>query len=154
MAQVVKNPPTTQETQETQVQSLGWEDPLEEGAISGESHGQRSLGGYSPWGHKELVTTTHTHTCSTEQAPRTGRRDRKSRQSPAPLRLLPSPTYTVESLGTVATAHVCLPRLGLWAGSSGWRACPGQPGFCANASPGSGTQKVLVKSTGWAPPNE
>ena len=30
MAQVVKNPPTTQETQETQVQSLGWEDPLEE----------------------------------------------------------------------------------------------------------------------------
>ena len=26
MAQVVKNPPTTQETQ---VQSLGWEDPLE-----------------------------------------------------------------------------------------------------------------------------
>ena len=30
MAQVVKNPPATQETQETRVQSLGWEDPLEE----------------------------------------------------------------------------------------------------------------------------
>ena len=34
----------------------------------GEFHGQRSLAGYSPWGHKELNTTecmragTHTHT--------------------------------------------------------------------------------------------
>ena len=26
---VVKNPPTIHETRETQVQSLGWEDPLE-----------------------------------------------------------------------------------------------------------------------------
>ena len=26
-----KNPPAMQETQETRVQSLGWEDPLEEG---------------------------------------------------------------------------------------------------------------------------
>ena len=31
MAQWVKNPPTMQETQETRVQSLGQEDPLEEG---------------------------------------------------------------------------------------------------------------------------
>ena len=31
MAQWVKNPPTMQETQETQVQSLGQEDPVEEG---------------------------------------------------------------------------------------------------------------------------
>ena len=30
MAQQVKNPPVMQETQETQVQSLGLEDPLEE----------------------------------------------------------------------------------------------------------------------------
>ena len=29
MAQQVKNPPALQETQETWVQSLGWEDPLE-----------------------------------------------------------------------------------------------------------------------------
>ena len=29
MAQLVKNPPATQETQEMQVQSLGREDPLE-----------------------------------------------------------------------------------------------------------------------------
>ena len=40
--------------------SLGGEDPLEEGVathssiLAGESHGQRSLVGYSPWGHKEL----------------------------------------------------------------------------------------------------
>jgi len=39
---------------ETWVQSLGWEDPLEEGMgttpvlLPGESHGQRSLAGYSP----------------------------------------------------------------------------------------------------------
>ena len=30
MAQLVKNPPAMQETQETWVPSLGWEDPLEE----------------------------------------------------------------------------------------------------------------------------
>ena len=49
--------------QETRVQSLGQEDPLEEGmatrssVLLGESHGQRSLGGCSPWGHKERDTT-------------------------------------------------------------------------------------------------
>ena len=31
---VVKNLPAVQETQETKVQSLGWEDPLEEGMAS------------------------------------------------------------------------------------------------------------------------
>jgi len=33
--------------------------------LPGESHGQRSLVGYSPWGSKELDTSegvTHTHT--------------------------------------------------------------------------------------------
>ena len=53
VAQMVKNLPAMQETC---VQSLGWEDPLEdEMAIHprhGESHGQRSLAGYSPWGRK------------------------------------------------------------------------------------------------------
>ena len=45
------------------VRSLGWEDPLEEGRattpvfLSGESHGQRSLAGCSPQGHKESDTT-------------------------------------------------------------------------------------------------
>ena len=27
----------------------------------GKSHGQSNLVGYSPWGHKELDTTEHTH---------------------------------------------------------------------------------------------
>ena len=37
--------------------------------LSGKSHGQRSLSGYSPWTHKESDTTqrlTHTHTSSLE----------------------------------------------------------------------------------------
>ena len=36
-----------QETQEMWIQSLDWEDPLEEEMAT---HGQRSLTGYSPWG--------------------------------------------------------------------------------------------------------
>ena len=32
--------------------------------LPGEFHGQRSLGGYSPWGHKELDKTEHIHTHS------------------------------------------------------------------------------------------
>ena len=49
--------------QEMQVQSLDWEDPLEEKwqltplFLLGESNGQSSLAGYSPWGHKELTMT-------------------------------------------------------------------------------------------------
>ena len=68
-----KNLPAVQEMQEISVRSLGWEDPLEEGVatqssiLPEESHGQRSLVSYSPWGLKELDTTkgteyTHTHT--------------------------------------------------------------------------------------------
>ena len=44
-----------QETQETQVQSLDWEDALEEETathLPGKSHGQRSLLGYSPWSRR------------------------------------------------------------------------------------------------------
>ena len=64
---VVKNPPANVQEQ---VQSLVWEDPLEEGMETYSNclenpHGQRTLVGYSPWGHKELNTTerlsTHTH---------------------------------------------------------------------------------------------
>ena len=60
MAQTVKNLPAMQETQ---VQFLGQEDPLEKGMATHSSiltwriHGQRSLVGYSTWGHKELDTT-------------------------------------------------------------------------------------------------
>ena len=53
---MVKNPPVMQELQETQVHSLGWEDPLEEEMaihsgifLPGKFHGQRSLVGCSPW---------------------------------------------------------------------------------------------------------
>ena len=60
VTQMVKNPPAVQEAQ---VQSLGWEDLLKKGMattpvfLPGESHGQRSLVGYSPWGRKELDMT-------------------------------------------------------------------------------------------------
>ena len=44
--------------QETQVWSLGWEEPLEKEMqptpvfLPGKSDGQKSLVGYSPWSHK------------------------------------------------------------------------------------------------------
>ena len=46
-----------------QVRSLGQEDALQEGTathssiLAGETHGQRSLVGYSPWGRKESDMT-------------------------------------------------------------------------------------------------
>ena len=57
-----------QDAQEIQVQSLGWEDPLEEKMaptpvfFPGKFHGQWSLLGYSPWDGKECDMTAHTHT--------------------------------------------------------------------------------------------
>ena len=57
---MVKNPPAMQETQ---VRSMGQEDPLEKGMqptpvfLPGESHGQRSLTAYRPWGCKESDMT-------------------------------------------------------------------------------------------------
>jgi len=57
---MVKNPPAMWETW---VQSLSWEEPLRRDRLPtpvflpGESHGQRSLVGYSSWGCKELDTT-------------------------------------------------------------------------------------------------
>ena len=53
IVQLVKNPPAMQKTL---VQSLGWEDPLEEGMVTHSSilefHGL-----CSPWGHKESDMT-------------------------------------------------------------------------------------------------
>ena len=58
--------------QETQVQSLDQEDPLEKEMdttlvyLPGEPHGQRSLVVYCPWGRKELDMTEipeHMNTC-------------------------------------------------------------------------------------------
>ena len=57
---VVKNPPAAQETL---IPPLGQEDPLRREwlptpvFLPGESHGQRSLVGYSPWGLKESDRT-------------------------------------------------------------------------------------------------
>ena len=57
MAQTVKN---LLAVWETSVRSLGWEDSLRKKwqltrvFLPGEFHGQRSLVGYSPWGHKVL----------------------------------------------------------------------------------------------------
>ena len=60
---MVKNPP---ELQETSIQVLCWEDPLEEGKATHSSilawriqnpYGQRSLADCSPWGHKESDIT-------------------------------------------------------------------------------------------------
>ena len=51
-----------QETHETQIQPLGWEDPLEKGMathssiLAWKSHEQGSLVGYSPWICKKLDT--------------------------------------------------------------------------------------------------
>ena len=49
--------------QEIQIGFLSWEDPLKVEMttypifLPGESHGQRSLAGYSPWGLKESDNT-------------------------------------------------------------------------------------------------
>ena len=59
---MVKNLPAVQETQ---VWSLGWEDPLETGIattlvfLPGEFHAQKSLVGSNPWSQKEWDTTEH-----------------------------------------------------------------------------------------------
>ena len=55
VAQMVKNMPAMWKTW---VRFLGWEDPLEEGnpfqySCLENPHGQRSLVGYSPWGHSQ-----------------------------------------------------------------------------------------------------
>ena len=56
MAQLVKNPPAVRESW---VQSLGWEDPWRRKRLPTpvflleNSHGEKSLEGYSPWAHKE-----------------------------------------------------------------------------------------------------
>ena len=60
MAQLVKNPLAMQKTW---VQSLGWKDALEKEMaptpvfLPRESHRQRSLVCYSPWGRKESGMT-------------------------------------------------------------------------------------------------
>ena len=55
-----------EDMQEAQVQSLGWEDPPKKKKkwqptpvfLPGKSQGQRSLVGYSPWGHRRVDSVT------------------------------------------------------------------------------------------------
>ena len=63
----VKNLPATQETQETQAQSLGQEDPLEEGMATHSS----VLAGKIPWTEepgrlKSMRSQSQTHSADTE----------------------------------------------------------------------------------------
>ena len=64
---MVENPPAVQETW---VQSLGLEGALENGMVThsiilvllpGESHRQRNLAGYSPWGRKSQTRLSNSH---------------------------------------------------------------------------------------------
>ena len=58
---MIKNPPTIQEPQETWVQSLGWEDPLEEEGLLQysclENPMDRGAWWAIPWGRKESDMT-------------------------------------------------------------------------------------------------
>ena len=66
VALVVKNQPANAGDIEMQVRSLSWEISWRRALqpppvfLPGEFHGQRSLTGCSPWGHKELDTTEAT----------------------------------------------------------------------------------------------
>ena len=71
LAQLVKNLPTNAGDTKDAGSIPGWEDPLEEKMatpplfLPGKSHGQRSLGGYSPgdrviWGDRSFVSA-HTY---------------------------------------------------------------------------------------------
>ena len=69
MAQVVKNPPVMQETQETWVQSLDWEDPLEEEMETHSSVLARKIpwkeepGGLWSMGSQRDTTESTEHVC-------------------------------------------------------------------------------------------
>ena len=77
--------------QETQVQSLGWEDPLSRKQqltpifLPGKFHGKRSLLGYSPWACKEsdMTDRLNTHTQAKECLESKGARIDKQGFSPA-----------------------------------------------------------------------
>ena len=74
VAQMVKRLSTMRETQ---IQSLGWENPWRRTwqftpiLLPGKCHGQRSLVGSSPWGRKESDTTKrlHFHFLSVQKVP-------------------------------------------------------------------------------------
>ena len=64
LVQTVKNLPAMQETRLPWVGKIPWRREWQPTPVflPGESHGQRSLVGYSPWGCKESDTTEMTNT--------------------------------------------------------------------------------------------
>ena len=102
------------------VQSLDWEDPRRRAwqptpvFLPGESHGQRSLVGCSPWGSQRVghdgTTNTHTHRGSLE------REEKRSITSPSIrdlifsilLKYLPHLSHTMTMRGTVKYSFVLL----------------------------------------------
>ena len=73
MTLVVKNPLAKAKDKRDTGSIPDQEDPLEEGTatipvfLPGEAHGQRSMAGYSPWGHKESDTTEATEHTRTQR---------------------------------------------------------------------------------------
>ena len=84
-----------------QVQSLGQEDPLEEGIAThssfmlGEFHGQGSLAGYSPWSYKEDMTEQLTLGIN------------RARKLPSPLELFWK-TFNIHSKSALVSPQVAL----------------------------------------------
>ena len=106
MVQEVKNLPAMQETQDTQVWSLGGEDPLEKemttcsNMLVWKIHGQRNLVVYSPWGTKGLNMTGPTYSRY--------RYYRGENQFSERLSNLPKNTQ-LGSIGVGGRIQVCLP---------------------------------------------
>ena len=61
VAQTVKNLPAMQEMLEPWVGKIPWRRKWQPAPVvlHGEFHGQRSLAGYSPWGHKAFLQLIH-----------------------------------------------------------------------------------------------
>ena len=90
--------------------------------LPGEFHGQRSLAGYSPWGHKESDTTeglTHTHTHTHTPAAAAPRFPRSLCSRSAFVRS-PAERFSSGVLCGMPAGAVARTRSGLWAPSSSW----------------------------------
>ena len=109
MAQWVKNPPARKGHRRRSFSSwvgkIPWRRKWQPTPVflPGQPHGQRSLVGYSPWGHKELDTTeqlTHTHTQQywVQTISRSRRPSRSHKQILKSSIFLPSSTWELFSL--------------------------------------------------------
>ena len=78
-----------------------------------ESHGERSLAGYSPWGHKESDTTEVTLTCMHASDPTS------VHQEPVKVTL-----FGKSVLGIISDLKVILDYLGVWVGPKLSAECP------------------------------